>query len=998
MSPVEEDQQDPQQTDVDEGNQTDGERPERETIAGLILDRLTAPIREGGRPRWDLASPYLLRHATEHAAESGRLPSLFLDCEFLVHARPGPVLRFGAYLEGKAMEPVRALSLYRASLVEHITAEPHARRDVLAVDAARHQWPDLCQSFYHPRHAPPTLWQCRWSTASNVSFALRGTLVHDSPVESLATGTARGQYFAVTAARGDKAAGVWDLASGTRLRVLPGHVAPLTAVATSNSSSALVLTAAKDGTLRCCKPWSGETLWETTAHDGAVHGLQLHELHDVQAVITHGSDGTVGIRDLETGEIWRVFTGVPPGGRLVAAVGGMNDMVAYVGQRQLLSLDPATGMELFRKPLDFGEITGIAPALIDLSPVVVVTTADGVGQVWDLLDGKLASVFEGPPGAVNTLTTLDTSRGSVAVTGGKDGTIRLWDLERGGRPLRQLTGHLGAITDLAVYDAPARHKVDKPHSSFPGIQSVFHTPRVKPRITPDSEGLRRSELLDSLDGYALLSASADRTLREWSMADGSLRQTFSAHTDLPRTITVPHISGNPVAVSAGQDSTARVWALNDRRVRTAGRVTYPIPVSSVALSRVDGRLLIATGCGDERLRVVTASDGMSEGNHLNGTGRITAVGIGPTLEGPVAVIATDDGKLTARRPATGERLWQCTPCSTPDAPVTALAVGGSRRRPLVLSIDSLGGGRLRLHSLTGGRPTHHPLQGLPCVAVTTGRIGRKTVAAIAHHDGLIELWNLNPGARRRSLSGGSGDAVSVAIGTTPIGPMVAATYEDGRVRVWDADTGRRRCLLTSGPAQMTAIGTSHGRPVVVTADPSRTTLHFWDVETGDIHTVVTLPEAIGALSLTEGVLAVGYGRELAVFSASYDPGPWDDVKVPLAASSPLHEGDIEGTEENLEDIGGQMTPLELSVLLHVCQGGEPVGVSEVHAAFRWHFRRCVKRQLRSLLQKEYVCRAENPSLFLPTAEGRKAVAWAEHNGELAKRRRKIGSHCASCGI
>ncbi|MGS2588752.1 WD40 repeat domain-containing protein [Streptomyces hebeiensis] len=1018
MSPADEDVPEAQQADgADEGNQKDDERRDgrgnseeplpgredgpdsaavRQAVAGLVLDRLMAPIREDGRPRWDLASPYLLRHAAEHAAESGRLRRLFADYEFLVHARPGPVLRFGALLE--AGTPVPALSLYRASLVEHIAAEPHARRDILAVDAARHQWPDVSQVFYHPRHAPPSQWQCRWSTASNISFALRGTLAHDSPVESLAAGTAEDRSFAVTAARGDRAAGVWDLASGTRLRVLPGHAAQLTAVAISDSSRVVALTAAKDGTLRCCNPLSGETLWQAAAHDGEVHGLQLHELRGVQIVITHGGDGTVGIRDLETGEIRMVFTDVPPGGRLGVAVGDMDDMIAYVGQGQLLSLDPRTGMECFRKPLNIGKITGIAPALTGPGPAVVITTADGRGEVWDLLDGRPTSVFEGPPGSMDSLTVLDAGRGSVAVTGGRDGTIRLWDLERGGRPLRQLTGHLGAITDLVVCDAPATHEGDKPNGLFPDIQAVTHTARVKPRVTPDSEGRRRSGLLESLAGYALLSASDDRTLREWSMADGSLRQTFSAHTDRPRTITVTQIAGSPVAVSAGQDNTARVWALDDRRVRTAGRVTYPIPISSVSLSRVDGRLLIATGCGDERLRVVTASDGTSEGNHLNGTGKLTAVALGSTPEGPVAVTATDDGKLTARRPATGERLWQCAPCSEPDGPVTALAVGGSRRHPLVLSLDSSDGGRLRVHSLTGGRTLNHPMQGLRCEAVATGRIRRKPVAAVARHDGTIELWNLNPGAPRRTLTGGGEGVVTIAIGTTPTGPLVAAGYEDGRVSVWDAETGRRCCLLTAIPVQMIAVGTSHGRPVVITADPSRTTLHFWDVETGDIHTVVTLPEAIGALSLAEGILAVGYGRELAVFSAANDPGPWDDAQPPPAASNPPHEADTGDEEENFGDTGGQLTPLEMAVLIHLCRMDEPLGVPEVNAAFWRHFRRCVKTQLRSLRQKGYVRRAENPRLFLPTAEGREVVARAEGSGELVKRRWRIGIHCAGCGV
>ena len=44
-------------------------------------------------------------------------------------------------------------------------AEPDARRHILAVDALRYRWPDISERLYHPPHAAPVPWQCRWSTA-----------------------------------------------------------------------------------------------------------------------------------------------------------------------------------------------------------------------------------------------------------------------------------------------------------------------------------------------------------------------------------------------------------------------------------------------------------------------------------------------------------------------------------------------------------------------------------------------------------------------------------------------------------------------------------------------------------------------------------------------------------------------------------------------------------------------------------------------------------------
>jgi hypothetical protein len=62
-------------------------------LAGPLVEALLRPLETmGGRGRrWDLAEPYLRRHAAAHCLDAGRLDLLTGDVEFLVHGEPGAV-------------------------------------------------------------------------------------------------------------------------------------------------------------------------------------------------------------------------------------------------------------------------------------------------------------------------------------------------------------------------------------------------------------------------------------------------------------------------------------------------------------------------------------------------------------------------------------------------------------------------------------------------------------------------------------------------------------------------------------------------------------------------------------------------------------------------------------------------------------------------------------------------------------------------------------------
>jgi cytochrome c len=159
---------------------------------------------------------------------------------------------------------------------------------------------------------------------------------------------------------------------------------------------------------------------------------------------------------------------------------------------------------------------------------------------WSLGTGAAESVLRFHEGAVNAVALF--SDGRIA-TSGEDASIAVW--ERGAaKPARVLKGHTAPIAGLAV----------------------------------------------SPDGNTLASASWDRTLRLWSLRDGTVR-VLEGHQQ-----NVNGVAFEPdglALVSAGYDLTVRVWPLGGGSPTIA---TLPSPLNAVAVAP-DGSIVAAGAAG-----------------------------------------------------------------------------------------------------------------------------------------------------------------------------------------------------------------------------------------------------------------------------------------------------------------------------------------------------------------------------------------------------------------
>ncbi|MFB7051067.1 WD40 repeat domain-containing protein [Streptomyces microflavus] len=975
--------------------------------AQRVFDLLTAEVADGDALRWDRASPYLLRHAAEHAAEAGRLDSLLGDWEFLVHGDARGILSSSP----AGPQDHTSLAVYRTSLARHAAARPAQRRHILAVDALRHQHPDISRALYAPPGEQNPPWRCAWSTAANVSPALRASFTgHSRPLNHLAVASVDGEPFAVTAGA-DETVRLFHANTGALHHAWKGHTGGVTALAShAHGSHTLVVTADTHGWLRVWNARTGRASWAIKAHDGSVTGLRtlLHEGH--LCAVSVGQDGTLRVTDFER-ERSQVLLTTAPGtlGGLLALAGAPSRPIALtavsaMGEEpaQVVAVGLRDGCALYSLPFT-AEVTGLECGESDGVPVAVATLSDGTGRLWHAFTGGSPRTFShrGRPGDLDVLhlPAENDADPFVAVTGGADGTIRIWDLRTEER-LHQLEGHHRAVLSLASVHLPypaqddADPELDERHMDRSAFRQHVRSVTQRRRTRP------------TLGRLIVLSSSADDTVRSWDADSGKELDTYTGHTGPVRRVAAfdPMAdSGLWKAVSCGDDATGRVWDLSDRTEHIAGAV-HPGRIEALASATPRGRPLLVTACGDHRLRVLDNLTGSLLSARMAGDSPVHAVALGATREGAVSASVSSGKGIVVRLVDTGAVLWS----RRPDNPVIAVSAGGSSRRPVLVTLDSQGLAQMR--ELGSGRPRSGPLSRYEGVsALALGRIRDTPVVVTGRADGEIVLWNLASGAVRRVLSpaGASPRVNAVRFVTGPSGPRVASQHlraDHHSVRVTDAETGRLLSTVRLGvPAEgegtpVLGLGSTPDRTLVAVGGPNNE-VRMWDADTGGGSTELWLPDTIQALSFDNRMLTVSYGRELAAFAPAAHPPPSDEEK-----EAPPRSEQRTTASPTLARRRGNRSALQETLLKLLLEWEGHDGPSLASLLCRHVPSRAVKSAIRALIQGRLIRPTRTGSLgYAIEPRGRALIRPVESAGDgrapsppLQKLRGIHGGPCVPC--
>ena len=361
--------------------------------------------------------------------------------------------------------------------------------------------------------------------------------------------------------------------------------------------------------------------------------------------------------------------------------------------------------------------------------------------------------------------------GATLLTGGDDGTARLWDAASGAEICR-FEGHEG------------------------GVLSVAFCP----------------------DGAMLLTGSLDRTARLWDAKTGAEIRRFEGHKD--GVLSVAFAPDGAMLLTGGYDGTARLWdtKTGDEIRRFEGHEGGILGgIESAAFAPDSATLLTGSGDGTARLwDIATGAEIHRFEGHKDG---VSSVAFAP--DGVTLLTGSRDGIARLWDAVTGAEIC-CFEGHKDGVLSAAFAPDGTTL--LTGSRD----GTARLWDIKTGAEIRR-FEGHEVMVSSVAFAPHGATLLTGGGDGTARLWDTETGAEIRRFKGYKGGILSVAF--APHGATLLTGSLDETARLWDTETGAEIRRFKGYKGGILSVAFAPDGATLLTGSLDETA-RLWDAATG----------------------------------------------------------------------------------------------------------------------------------------------------------------------
>lgn len=441
-------------------------------------------------------------------------------------------------------------------------------------------------------------------------------------------------------------------------------------------------------------------------------------------------------------------------------------------------------------------VSCVAVGALDGRPIAVTGGVDGTARLWDLTAQQQIGPSMHVGIAVSAIAIGELGDYTVALTGAEDGTVKVWDLSAGqehGEPLR---GHTNQVASIAVGVVYGRTVVLT--ASLDGTARLWDLER-RCQVGSELSKHRRSVFaacLGELDGRPIaVTGGDDKSVYVWDLSEtirgGSARVDGSPLIGPSMGVSavcVSEVDGRTVALVGDQAGVLSRWDLHDRRQigePVSAHVYYNRSGVASAVAGRFGDRPVAVTCGRLEARVWDVRTLQQMGPPLRGhVGDIKAAAL--FQEGDVALTVTVSDDRTAR-------IWDLAaeqPAEGHARPVLTTAYCSYRNRDLAVTGSE--DGTARIWDMSTGEECAPPMDGHhgQVLTVAVGEVRGSLVVATGGSDTTVRLWApLGAGSLHGPLHGHTNAVRCAAFGEFHGRPALLTGSDDGTVRLWDASDG-----------------------------------------------------------------------------------------------------------------------------------------------------------------------------------------------------------------